>query len=114
MQNLKKSGKNKNNLKTIFPKNHEKFKNSKPRVQLVTGSYKKKGVLFKSNKTKFFPSFYRQSILYWKKHLAMMTQKTFLSFVSISAVQCKYPGGLNLYSVFMVFRKIYPLYCTTF
>ena len=28
-------------------------------------------LLFKSNKTKFFPSFYREIILNWKKHLAM-------------------------------------------
>ena len=31
-------------------------------------------LLFKSNKTKFFPSFYQEIILYWKKHLAMMTE----------------------------------------
>ena len=31
-------------------------------------------LLFKSNKTKFFPSFYQWIILYWKKHLAMMTE----------------------------------------
>ena len=31
-------------------------------------------LLFKSNKTKFFPSFYRKTIFYWKKHLAMMTE----------------------------------------
>ena len=31
-------------------------------------------LLFKSNKTKFFPSFYREIILYWKKHVAMMTE----------------------------------------
>ena len=30
-------------------------------------------LLFKSNKTKFFPSSCREIILYWKKHLAMMT-----------------------------------------
>ena len=34
----KKLGKNKNKLRTIYPKNHEKFKNSKPNF---TGSYKK-------------------------------------------------------------------------
>ena len=33
MGNLKKSGKTKNKLKTIYPKNHESFKSSKPRVQ---------------------------------------------------------------------------------
>ena len=35
MENLKKSEKNKSKLKlrTIFPKNYEDFKNSKPRVQ---------------------------------------------------------------------------------
>ena len=31
-------------------------------------------LLFKSNKIKFFPSFYRQIILNWKKHLAMITE----------------------------------------
>ena len=31
-------------------------------------------LLFKSNKTKFFPSFYIEIILKWKKHLAMMTK----------------------------------------
>ena len=35
MENLKKkSGKNKNKLRIIYPKNHENFKNCKPRVQL--------------------------------------------------------------------------------
>ena len=29
-----KSGRNKNKLKTIYPKNHENFKNSKPKVQI--------------------------------------------------------------------------------
>ena len=29
-----KSGRNKNKLKTIYPKNHVNFKNSKPRVQI--------------------------------------------------------------------------------
>ena len=29
---------------------------------------------FKSNKTKFFPSFYRQIILNWKKRLSMITE----------------------------------------
>ena len=31
-------------------------------------------LLFKSNKTKFFPSFYREILLCWKKHLIMMTE----------------------------------------
>ena len=31
-------------------------------------------LLFKSNKAKFFPSFYREIILNWKKHLAMMAE----------------------------------------
>ena len=31
----KKSGKNKNKLRTTSPKNHESFKNSKPRVVLL-------------------------------------------------------------------------------
>ena len=31
-------------------------------------------LLFKSNKTKFFPSFYQEIFLYWKKHLIMMTE----------------------------------------
>ena len=33
MGNFKKTGKTKNKLKTIYPKNHESFKSSKPRVQ---------------------------------------------------------------------------------
>ena len=32
MKSLKKLGKNKNKLRTIYAKNHENFKNSKPRV----------------------------------------------------------------------------------
>ena len=31
-------------------------------------------LLSKSNKTKFFPSFYQKFFLYWKKHLIMMTE----------------------------------------
>ena len=31
-------------------------------------------LLFKSNETKFFSSFCRETILYWKKHLAMMSE----------------------------------------
>ena len=31
-------------------------------------------LLFKSSKTKFFPSFYREIISNWKKHLAMMAE----------------------------------------
>ena len=31
-------------------------------------------LLFKGNKTKFFPFFYREIILYWKNHLALMTE----------------------------------------
>ena len=51
-ENLKKqSGENKSKLRTIYPKNHENFKNSKPRAQF-TGSYKK-GVHFQ---TKFMTS----------------------------------------------------------
>ena len=42
MENLKKSGKNKNKLRTIYPKNHENFKNSKPRIQFYW--FLKKGV----------------------------------------------------------------------
>ena len=32
MESLKKSGKNTNKLRTIYPKNQENFKNNKPRV----------------------------------------------------------------------------------
>ena len=31
-------------------------------------------LLFNGSKAKFFPSFYRENILYWKKHLNMMTE----------------------------------------
>ena len=31
-------------------------------------------LLFKSNKTKFFPSFYREIFLHWKKNLIVMTE----------------------------------------
>ena len=37
----KNSGKNKNKLRTIYHKNHENFKNSKPRVQFYWFLYKK-------------------------------------------------------------------------
>ena len=33
MEDLIKSGENKNKLRIMYPKNHENFKNSKPRVQ---------------------------------------------------------------------------------
>ena len=33
MENKKKSGENKNKLRTIYPRNQENSKNSKPRVQ---------------------------------------------------------------------------------
>ena len=33
MENFKKSGENKNKLRTLYPKNQENLKNSKPRVQ---------------------------------------------------------------------------------
>ena len=42
---FKKSGKNKNNLKTIYPKNHENLKNTKPRVQFHLFLWKKSAVL---------------------------------------------------------------------
>ena len=41
---LKRSGENKNKLRTIYPKNHENFKNSKPMVQFHWFLYKKKSV----------------------------------------------------------------------
>ena len=37
-------------------------------------------LVFKWNKTKFFPSFYREIILNWKKHLAMMIEIFVLAF----------------------------------
>ena len=37
---FKKSGENKNKLKTVYPKNHENVQNSKPGSNF-TGSYKK-------------------------------------------------------------------------
>ena len=42
MENFKKLGKNKNKLRAIYPKNHENFKNSKPRVQFYWFLYKKR------------------------------------------------------------------------
>ena len=45
MENLKKkkkSGKNKNKLRTIYPESDENFKNSKPRVQFYWFLFKKK------------------------------------------------------------------------
>ena len=33
-----------------------------------------RNLLFKSNKTKLFPAFYREIILNWKKHIAMMAE----------------------------------------
>ena len=38
---LKKSGENKNKLRTIYPKNHGNFRNSKPRVEFYWFLYKK-------------------------------------------------------------------------
>ena len=45
MENLIKIGKNKNKLRTIYPKNHENFKNSKPRIQFYWFLHIKKSVL---------------------------------------------------------------------
>ena len=42
MENLKTSGENKNKLRTIYPKNHENFKNWKPRVQIYWFLYRKR------------------------------------------------------------------------
>ena len=43
MENQKKKlGENKNKLKAIYPKNHEFFKNSKPRVQFLLVLIKKR------------------------------------------------------------------------
>ena len=65
MENLKKTGKN-NKLRTISPKNHENFKNSKPRVVLVVfikcvpqqeeGNHYSviQGVLYRSGDASFF------------------------------------------------------------
>ena len=47
MNIFKKSGKNKNKLRTIYPKNHEHFKNSKPRVEFYWFLYKKEWNGFK-------------------------------------------------------------------
>ena len=52
----KKSGENKNKLRTIYPKNHENFKNRKPRVQLYwflqkRRVYKQNGNLTQTNNT---------------------------------------------------------------
>ena len=42
---------------------------------MIRTSFKiQSNLLFKSNKTKIFPSFYREIILNWKKHLAMMAE----------------------------------------
>ena len=35
MEKKLKNGENKNKLRTLYPKNHENFKNSKPRVPTV-------------------------------------------------------------------------------
>ena len=49
-------------------------------------------VLFKSNNTKFFPSFYREINFYWKKHLAMMTEIP-------SCILSEYPWSTKLIKV---------------
>ena len=49
MENLQNSVENKNKLITIYPKNHENLKSSKPRVN-VTGSYRKRVYLCWNNK----------------------------------------------------------------
>ena len=41
----RKSGKNKNKLKTIYPKNQENFKNSKPKVHFYWFLYKKECIV---------------------------------------------------------------------
>ena len=41
MENFKKSGENDNKVRTIYPKNHENFKSSNPRVQFYWFLYKK-------------------------------------------------------------------------
>ena len=64
-------------------------------------------LLFKSNKATLLTSFYREIILYWKKTSCYDDWNTFLYSVSISVVQCEYPGRQNLYSFFMVFWKKY-------
>ena len=56
MENYKKTGENKNKLRTIYPKNHENFKNRKPRVQLYwflqkRRVYKQNGNLTQTNNT---------------------------------------------------------------
>ena len=40
IENKKKLGENKKKLRTIYPKNHENFKNSKPKVQFYWFLYK--------------------------------------------------------------------------
>ena len=41
MENFFKNGKKNNKLRTIYPKNHENFKNGKPRVHFYWFLYKK-------------------------------------------------------------------------
>ena len=61
-------------------------------------------LLFKSNKARFFPCFYREFFLL-EKTSYYDESNTFLYSVSVSVVQCQYPDRKNLYSFFMVFRK---------
>ena len=78
-KNLKKSGKNKNKLRTISPKNHENFKNSKSRVVLLLFIKKSvpqqeegnhysliKGVLYCSGDTNCFFIFTVRVLLFTK------------------------------------------------
>ena len=78
-KNLKKSGKNKKKLRTISPKNHENFKNSKSRVVLLVLIKKSvpqqeegnhysliKGVLYRSDDTNCFFIFRVRVLLFTK------------------------------------------------
>ena len=62
-------------------------------IQKLFGTFFKfhSNLLFKSNKTKFFPSFSREIILNWKKRLAMMAKVpscTLSQYVSIPVNIC--------------------------
>ena len=61
-------------------------------------------LLFKGNKTMFFPSFYRETVLHWKNHLVIMTEIVFL-YLSQYQVYHEKVRGDNISIKFSLFFK---------
>ena len=67
-------------------------------------------LLFKGNKTMFFPSFYRETVLHWKNHLVIMTEIVFL-YLSQYQVYHEKVRGDNISIKFSLFFKKNMHYC---